>query len=54
MGWGEEQVTKDDFKSVLILGVPVMAQQLTNVISSHEDAASFPGLAQWAGDPVLP
>ena len=38
----------------IFLGVPIMAQQLMNPTSIHEDKGLIPGLAQLAKDPVLP
>ena len=35
------------------LGVPVMAQGLTNLTRIHEVAGLIPGLIQWVKDPVL-
>ena len=40
--------------SFKILGVPVVAQWLTNPTRNHEVAGSVPDLAQWVKDLVLP
>ena len=41
------------FKNYLV-GVPIVAQWVTNPISIHEDAGSIPLLAEWVKDPTLP
>ena len=44
---------KNHFRKAVI-GVPDLAQWLSNPTKNHEVEGSVPGLAQWVNDPVLP
>ena len=50
----QEVVKKNASFKKLSLGVPVVAQWLTNPTRNHEVVGSIPGLAQWVKDLVLP
>ena len=39
---------------IQFVGVPIVAQWLTNPTRNHEVEGSIPALAQWVNDPVLP
>ena len=58
--WWECKLVQPLWRSVwrylrnLHLGVPVVAQWLTNPTRNHEVAGSIPALAQWVNDPALP
>ena len=41
------------FKRKGKIGVPVVAQWITNLTSIHEDVGSVPDLVQWVKDLVL-
>ena len=41
-------------RSIVNLGVPVVALWLTNPTRNHEVAGSIPGLDPWVKDPALP
>ena len=36
------------------MGIPVVAQQVKNPASIHEDVGWFPGFSQWVKDQALP
>ena len=37
----------------LAMGVPLVAQQVTDLTGIHEDVGSIPGLIQYSKDPVV-
>ena len=41
-------------KGFIEIGVPILAQWLTNPTRNHEVAGSVPALAQWVNHPALP
>ena len=57
--WSSEgrDVRRQDDKILTLhlgFGVPIVAQQLMNPTSIHEDEDSIPDLAPWVKDPALP
>jgi len=55
MIWAKvEYATTDKCKENTALGVPVVAQWLTNPTRNHEVAGLIPDLVQWVEDPALP
>ena len=45
---------EDNVRKRMYIGVPVVAQWLTNPTRNLEVAGLIPGLAEWIKDPALP
>ena len=53
MGTPKFYLFKKNLEFKKFSGVPIVAQQVTNAASIHEDADSFPGLTLWVKDLAL-
>ena len=53
MRWGEGRGTFHFYVKMTSEGVSIVAQQVKNQNSIHEDADLIPGLTHWVKDPVL-
>ena len=51
--WLIDPNVKCETIKLLVRGVPIVAQQIKNPTSIHEDTGSTPGLTQWVDDPAL-
>ena len=42
------------FLRMVMIGIPIVVQWLTNPTRNHKVEGSVPALAQWVNDPALP